>query len=82
MRLVWYQRGDGLWNAACACNAVIAGMPDHRRAGAEEAHFAIASMERVYRAKSPDCPQSAQVPPCGPKLPEPNPNLPYPFVFP
>lgn len=76
MKLVWHQRRDGLWNAACACNATICGVKFDRRAQAEAWHFDLTNMERKHRA--PD----NQIPTCGPKLPEPNPNDPDPFVFP
>lgn len=77
MRLVWYQRGDGLWNAECACHATIAGWSFDQRAKAEVGHFTIADKERDRRTGTPH-----QIPACGPKLPEPNPNLPGPLVFP
>jgi len=82
MRLVWHQRGDGLWNAACACNASVVGVPYDQRANAETAHFHNAWKERVLRAEHPERFAGNQIPPCGPKLPEPNPNLSAPFVFP
>ena len=79
MRLVWYQRPDGLWNAACACNAAVCGVDFARRAQAEEWHFDLTRMERDHRSKhAPD----TQIPACGPKLPEVNPNEPGPAVFP
>jgi hypothetical protein len=78
MRLIWYQRKDGLWNAACACNAMICGLPFERRADAEAAHFELTIMERTSRTKR----GQSQIPPCGPKLPEPNPNDPSALVFP
>jgi len=81
MRLVWYQRRDGLWNAACACGGGVAGIPDERRADAEAAHFEVAAMDREHRAAHPDRFAGNQIPACGPKLPEPNPNLPEPPVF-
>jgi len=73
MRLVWYQRDDGLWNAECACHATIAGVPDEARSDAEVWHFRRAQEDRKQRPR---------LPACGPKLPEPNPNFPDPFVFP
>jgi len=82
MRLVWYQRKDGLWNAACACNATIVGMRFEQRADAETAHVKLAHKERAFRAGALEHFANNQIPPCGPKLPEPNPNLPEPFVFP
>jgi hypothetical protein len=88
MRLVWYQRQDGLWNAACACNATVVGIAYERRADAETAHFETARIKREHRANNPERIDGVlrasrnQIPPCGPKLPEPNPNFPDPFVFP
>jgi hypothetical protein len=82
MRLVWYQRQDGLWNAACACNASVVGVPFERRADAEAAHFDLTSSERKYREDSDRFFTSNQIPACGPKFPEPNPNVPGPLVFP
>jgi hypothetical protein len=79
MRLIWHQRKDGLWNAACACNATIVGMPFERRADAEAAHVELTNMERAW---NPERFEGNQIPPCGPKLPEPNPNFPDPLVFP
>ena len=79
MKLVWYQRKDGLWNAACACNAMSCGVEFERREHAEVAHFILATMEREHRAARVS---DNQIPDCGPKLPEPNPNDPDPFVFP
>jgi hypothetical protein len=79
MRLVWYQRQDQLWNAACACHATVCGVPFERRGDAEIRHFELATIERAQRASRAD---DSQIPACGPKLPEPNPNLPNPFVFP
>ena len=80
MQLVWHQRKDGLWNAACACNATVCGVPFERRAEAETAHFDLTKTERDHRAAQPE--RFTPIPPCGPKLPEPNPNLPGPLVFP
>lgn len=81
MRLVWYQRSDGLWNAACACHATVVGVTFDRRAEAEARHFEIARAERTMRESTKPL-GSSQIPACGPKLPEPNPNFPDPFVFP
>lgn len=74
-RLVWYRREDGLWNAACACNATICGVPFADRARAESAHF-----DFTYRIRAEN--GGNQIPGCGPALPEPNPNIPGPLVFP
>jgi hypothetical protein len=82
MRLIWHQRRDGLWNAACACNASVCGVPFERRAQAESWHFDHTITERAHRAKNPEIFAGSQIPPCGPKLPEPNPNFPEPLVFP
>jgi hypothetical protein len=82
MRLVWYQRADDLWNAACACNATLCGVTFEQRAAAESRHFELAAVEREHRASRPDRFEGNQIAACGPKLPEPNPNLPDPFVFP
>lgn len=76
MRLIWYQRHDSLWNAACACNATVCGIPFGQRADAEAAHFEVAREERARRA------ENNPIPACGPKLPEVNPNFTDPFVFP
>ena len=80
MRLIWYRRNDGLWNAACLCNACIAGVTFEKRAAAEEWHEQLANVERARRAADP-AHFGDQIPSCGPKLPEPNPNFPTPFVF-
>jgi hypothetical protein len=82
MQLVWYQRADGLWNAACACNATVVGIPLEGRATAETAHFDLTRMERVFRAGHPRRFAGDQLPACGPKLPEHNPNVSGPFVSP
>ena len=81
MRLVWYRRQDGLWNAACACNACLAGVAFEKRAEAEQWHEQLANTERARREANPVSFERNQIPACGPKLPEPNPNLPDPFVF-
>lgn len=82
MQLIWHQRKDGLWNATCACNATVAGVPFERRADAEAAHSELTNMERTFRATNPERFAGNQIAPCGPKLPEPNPNVPDPLVFP
>jgi hypothetical protein len=67
---------------------MVVGIPYERRADAEVAHFEVANMEREHRANNPERFEGVlrasrnQIPPCGPKLPEPNPNLPDPFEFP
>ena len=82
MRLIWHRREDGLWNTACACHASIVGVPFERRADAEAAHFELTATDRAHRTANLDRFAGDQIPPCGPKLPEPNPNLPGPLVFP
>lgn len=82
MKQIWYRRNDGLWNAACACNACIAGVEFEKRAAAEEWHEQLANTERARRAADPVSFDRNQIPPCGPKLPEPNPNFLGPLVFP
>ena len=82
MQLIWHQRKDGLWNAACACNASLCGVEFERRAEAEAWHFGLTRTERAHRAENAERFAGNQIPDCGPKLPEPNPNLPDPFVFP
>lgn len=82
MKLIWYQREDGLWNAACACNASVCGLEFVCRAAAETAHFDLTRMERAHRVAHPERFAGNQIPACGPKLPEPNPNSPDPFMFP
>jgi len=79
MQLVWYQRKNGLWNAACACNATVCGVTFEQRAWAETWHFDRTRMEREHRVTRGS---DNQIPACGPKLPEPNPNEPGPLVFP
>ena len=39
-------------------------------------------MERAHRASNPERFAGKQIPACGPKLLEPNPNISVPFVFP
>ncbi len=58
MRLIWYRRNDGLWNAACACNACIAGVAFEGRAAAEEWHEQLANTERARRAADARSPTS------------------------
>lgn len=76
IRLVWYQRYDSLWNAACSCHTTICGFPFSQRADAEAVHFEAARKVRESRAANNPFPA------CGPKLPEANPNFTDPFVFP
>lgn len=78
MRLVWYQRQDGFWNAACACGATLVGCRLDQRSEVEKWHVEKASLERTCQAAR----KSDLLPACGPKLPEPDPNNPGPRVFP
>ena len=82
MQLIWYQRKDGMWNAACACNASVCGVSFERRADAEAAHFNLTRRERAFRAHHQVRFEGNQIPACGPKLPEPNQYTPAPLVFP
>jgi hypothetical protein len=72
IRLIWYQRKDGFWNAACACGATICGISFEDRAKAEGVHATRAAGTRM---RNP-------IPSCGPKLPDPDPNVTDPLVFP
>lgn len=84
MRLIWYQRKDGFWNAACACGATLAGFSFEYRADAEVVHSQGRRAELRQRdALGPFAvfARREQDPPCGPKLPEPNPNSTDPLVF-
>ena len=77
MRLVWYQRQDSLWNAACACNASVCGVEFERRADAEAAHFDLTIMERASRGTpgslrgKPDPRMRAEAPRAEPVHPSP-----------
>lgn len=82
VKLVWYQRKDGLWNAECACNATICGVMLEHRGEAESWHFKQAAEERAFRASLAERFSKNQIPPCGSKLPDPDPNLPGGYVFP
>lgn len=72
IQLVWYRRPDGRWNADCACGATVCGILEGERWTYEDWHLAHAQEERAHG-------QERQ--PCGPKLPDPNPNFPGPPVF-
>lgn len=53
--LKWQQRQhDGLWNAACACGATLAGVGELDREEAEQRHFANAARERPTH-NYPEC---------------------------
>lgn len=62
LTLKWQQREhDGLWNAACACGATLAGVGEPDREEAEQRHFENTAIDRV-RAGYPECGPSAE--PC------------------
>ena len=73
MRLIWYRRPDGLWNATCACGATCCGVDLIARRDFETWHFEKADRDRRSGNK---------VLPCGPKFPEEDLNMPGPLVFP
>jgi hypothetical protein len=73
VRLIWFQRPDGLWNADCTCGASCCGIALNERGSCEEWHFLKASNDRKNGNKYL---------PCGPKFPEANVNTPHSFVFP
>lgn len=73
MKLIWFQRDDGRWNADCTCESSLCGILFEERAQFEELHIANVQRDRdrgVERA------------PCGPKFPDYNPYNPSPMVFP
>lgn len=61
MKLNWYRRSDGLWNADCACGSMLCGFeaPNAILRGktAESWHFDLAKARRD---------QGVTVPKCGP----------------
>lgn len=73
MRLIWFQRPDGRWNADCACGGSCCGIQFEERAQCEGWHFEYVAKERKRGTKRP---------PCGPKFPDENINMPGPFIFP
>ena len=77
MRLIWYQRQDGLWNADCACGATCCGIQFDDRAGCEAWHIERAALDRGCSCAF----HKRKLPPCGPKFPETDLNHPQPFVF-
>lgn len=72
MKLIWFQRPDGLWNADCACGAACCGVDFDKRAEFEQWHFGRADEDRKHGHKHLQC---------GPKFPEENVNMPGPLVF-
>lgn len=75
MTLIWYQRKDGLWNAACSCGSTCCGIQFGERAECEIRHFENTTRDRNY-----NCTGRKRLP-CGAKLPEIDPNHPEQFVF-
>jgi hypothetical protein len=73
MKLIWFQRSDGLWNADCTCGAACCGIHFDARASCEAWHFQRAAEDRKNGNKYK---------PCGPKFPEEDLNMPGPLVFP
>jgi len=73
MRLIWFRRPDGLWNADCACGASCCGITFEERAACEEWHFQRADEDRKSGNKYLMC---------GPKFPDDNVNMPGSLVFP
>jgi len=73
VRLIWFQRHDGLWNADCTCGASCCGIGFDARAACEGRHFQKADEDRRNGNKYPSC---------GPKFPDPNVNMSGPLVFP
>lgn len=73
MRLIWYQRQDGLWNADCSCGATCCGVVLSERQDFEQWHFTRREEDRTRGHVHASC---------GPKFPEFDPNRPGPFVFP
>ena len=73
MRLIWFQRPDGLWNADCTCGAGCCGIRFDERAACEEQHFQRAAKDRENGHKYP---------PCGPKFPDSNVNMSGSLLFP
>src|SRR5262249_29567252 len=73
IRLIWFQRPDGLWNADCTCGASCCGIRFTERAECERWHFERADDDRKCGHKYK---------PCGPRFPEEDLNNPGPFVFP
>lgn len=49
LRLDWYQRPDGRWNADCQCGSTLAGFLLDSRAGAEKDHMTDMEKERENR---------------------------------
>lgn len=73
MRLIWFQRPDGLWNAECTCGVVCVGVTYEDRSPFEKRHLQRAAADRE---------QNNTRTPCGPKFPESNVNMPDILVFP
>jgi hypothetical protein len=73
MKLIWFQRPDGLWNADCMCGGACCGIAFRDRGLCEERHLQHVGEER----------ESGKMRlPCGPKFPDANIHMPAPLVFP
>ncbi len=73
MRLIWYKRQDGRWNADCTCHATLCGSSLELRKEFEDWHFERAEQDRNNGNKHH---------PCGPRMPEEDLNYPGSFEFP
>ena len=73
MRLIWFQRPDGLWNADCTCGASCCGILFEERGVCEGWHF-----QRVDEDRK----NGIERLPCGPKFPDANVHMPGPLMFP
>jgi hypothetical protein len=73
MKLIWFQRSDGRWNADCVCGATCCGVPFNERGEFETWHFQKADRDRRNGEKELLC---------DPKFPEEDLNMPGPLVFP
>ncbi len=73
MKLIWFQRPDGLWNADCTCGASCCGVEFDKRAEFETWHFERAEYDRTHGNKHL---------PCGPKFPTEDLNRTESLVFP
>jgi len=55
LRLNWYQRADGAWNAVCACGSSLVGFEGARRVIGEAWHFGNAEDDRKHGQDKPAC---------------------------
>ena len=52
LRLKWFQRKDGLWNADCPCGTSLCGHDEHMRIAHEALHFGDASLDAQRNKKT------------------------------